>query len=129
MLTQRGFNIKSIYLSLIHNRDFKEISFTGMNKTYFEDLLGAIAFRYIVYGNQEAMKRYSLHKVHLNSLHLLSIKLNSIYNKQYLKEFQCALDGALSKIESFNWTEMQEGMDNLKFKALSYLPLKVTEND
>lgn len=129
MLVQQGFNIKSIDLSLIHNRDFKEISFPRMNKAYFEDLLGAVAFRYIAFGKQEAGKRYSLHKNHLNELHSLSIKLGSVYHKPYLEEFKYTLSTALAKIESFDWAEIETSLNNLKSKTLSYLPLKVTDND
>lgn len=129
MLRQQGFNIKSIDLSLIHNRDFKEISFLRMHKAYFEDLLGAIAFRYLAFGKQEAVQRYALHKTHLKDLYALSIQLNSVYHQAYLQEFQKVLATALTKIKSFDWTEIETGLKHLKSKTSSYSPLKVTRND
>ena len=129
MLTQQGFNVSSIDLSLIHNRNFKEISFPKMVKAYFEDLLGAIAIRYIIQSPEKALERFQQHKVHLLNLQQLSVKLTQHYKNQDLQDFKIILEKALSKLDSFSWKELESEIKILKTKVFSYLPLKVTKDD
>ena len=121
MLTQRGFNIFSIDLSLIHNRNFKDISFPKMTKAYFEDLLGAVAVRYITLSPEKAIERFQQHRKHLLRLQQLSIKLTQLHRSQELKDFKTTLKKALFKLDSIEWGELEREIRNLNSKVLSYL--------
>lgn len=123
MLRQLGFNIFSIDLSIIHNRSFGRVNFSNKIKAYFEDLLGAVAFRYITQSPDKAYKRFQYHKKHLLYLKELLLTVSNRYSSKHIKEFITALDNAIIKLASLGWGELYQKLEVFQAKALSYLSI------
>lgn len=85
MLDKAGFNLRAIYLPLVHNRWFGTLNIEKLYKTYFADSIGALVYRYLNKGEAEVITRIKKQQIHLKEL---SKTIDALKKEHKLEELE-----------------------------------------
>lgn len=121
MLSQMGFQVREIQLSLFHNRDFPSIDIELICTEYLRDALGAIAFRYLV-EPPNAMLRYESHLGHLQAILALLGRLGEL-QLESIDLLSKRLGRALARVETWKGQKLLANLE--KFKKLVYTEMEI----
>ncbi len=116
MLSQKGFVIRGIDISLFHNRSFPSLDFEKIANEYLSDALGAIAFRFLNSVDQ-SKQRFTQHKNHLKRLKKLSRQLVEQYPSGLTKDFSLMVGRTQQRLESWDWNTLKEALIDFEFKV------------
>ena len=121
MLTQIGYNIKTMQLSLFHNRSFPTVDLPHIGREYLADLIGAVAFRFLTSDEVMAWDRFEQHKAHLIRLDQLSVSLMKLDQTPLAVQLNAQVRLLIKELEKWEWSDMKASLQKFSRQVNTWL--------